>query len=204
MACRAVLLHYIAARAIYIKLVRNPDYWKPGRPSLDGIEHTIIPNRSTAILSFIAGKFDLTFPYEVTVPLLKDVRTQAPQAVCGTSSRPMPAPISWSTARRRPSTIPICGAHSRWRSTARALELYSFIDILAEGQGDIGGAMLPPPAGVWGMPADFLATIPGYGPDVAKNRAEAREIMPGSAMGPTSGSPSKSPRATSRPTATPP
>ena len=62
-----------------IKLVRNPDYWKPGRPYLDGIEYTIIPNRSTAILSFIAGKFDLTFPYEVTVPLLKDVRTQAPQ-----------------------------------------------------------------------------------------------------------------------------
>jgi ABC-type oligopeptide transport system substrate-binding subunit len=65
-----------------IKLVRNSDYWKPGRPYLDGIEYTIIPNRSTAILAFIAGKFDLTFPYEVTVPLLKDVRAQAPQAVC--------------------------------------------------------------------------------------------------------------------------
>ena len=32
----------------YIKLARNPDYWKPGRPYLDGIEFTIIPNRSTA------------------------------------------------------------------------------------------------------------------------------------------------------------
>jgi peptide/nickel transport system substrate-binding protein len=38
-----------------IKLVRNPDYWKPGRPYLDGIEYTIIPNRSIAILSFIAA-----------------------------------------------------------------------------------------------------------------------------------------------------
>jgi peptide/nickel transport system substrate-binding protein len=56
--------------------------WKPGRRYLDGIEYTIIPNRSTAILAFIAGTFDLTFPYEVTVPLLKDVRTQAPQSVC--------------------------------------------------------------------------------------------------------------------------
>src|ERR1700746_1243779 len=37
-----------------IKLTRNPDYWKPGRPYLDGIEFTIIPNRSTAILGFIA------------------------------------------------------------------------------------------------------------------------------------------------------
>src|SRR6266481_4322466 len=40
----------------YIKVARNPDYWKSGRPYLDGIEYTVIPNRSTAILSFIAGK----------------------------------------------------------------------------------------------------------------------------------------------------
>src|SRR5207244_11124047 len=56
-----------------IKVARNPDYWKPGRPYLDGIEYTIIPNRSTAILAFVAGKFDMTFPYEVSVPLVKDV-----------------------------------------------------------------------------------------------------------------------------------
>ncbi len=45
-----------------IKLASNPDYWKPGRPYLDGIEYTIMPNRSTAILAFVAGKFELTFP----------------------------------------------------------------------------------------------------------------------------------------------
>jgi peptide/nickel transport system substrate-binding protein len=65
-----------------IKLVRNADYWKPGRPYLDGVEYTIIPNRSTAILGFIAGKFDMTFPYEVTIPLLKDIQTQLPNAIC--------------------------------------------------------------------------------------------------------------------------
>src|SRR5690348_13868873 len=65
-----------------IKLVRNPEYWKPGRPYLDGVEYTIIPNRSTAILAFVAGKFDMTFPYEVTFPLLKDIKSQLPQAVC--------------------------------------------------------------------------------------------------------------------------
>ena len=26
----------------HIKVTRNPDYWKPGRPYLDGIEYTII------------------------------------------------------------------------------------------------------------------------------------------------------------------
>ena len=57
-----------------IKLVRNPDYLKKGLPHLDGIEFTIIPNRSTAILGFVAGKFDMTFPTEVSIPLLKDVK----------------------------------------------------------------------------------------------------------------------------------
>ena len=55
----------------YIKVAKNPDYWKPGRPYLDGIEYTIIPNRSTAILGFIAGQFDMTLPYSVTLPLVR-------------------------------------------------------------------------------------------------------------------------------------
>ena len=65
-----------------IKLARNPDYWNKGRPYLDGIEYTIIPNRSTAMLAFVAGKFDMTFPTEVSVALLKDITSQAPAAKC--------------------------------------------------------------------------------------------------------------------------
>ena len=37
--------------------------------------------------------------------------------------------------------------------------------------------MQPPPDGLWGMPPAMLQTLPGYGPDVAKNRAEARKLM---------------------------
>ncbi|MBV8507773.1 MAG: ABC transporter substrate-binding protein, partial [Alphaproteobacteria bacterium] len=154
-----------------IVVARNPDYWKKGRPYLDGIEYTIIPNRSTAILAFIAGKFDMTFPYEVTVPLIKDIKQQEPQAICDLA----PANNSLNLLINR-ATPPFDNADLR-RALALALDRKSFIDILAEGQGDIGGAMLPPPAGVWGMPADLLATVPGYGPDVAKNRAAARDIM---------------------------
>ena len=70
------------------------------------------------------------------------------------------------------------------RALSLSLDRKSFIDFLAEGQGDIGAAMQPPPAGVWGMPPEVLATIPGYGPDVAKNRAEARTIMERLGYGP--------------------
>src|SRR5215470_11989042 len=60
----------------HIKVVRNADYWKSGRPYLDGIEYTIAKNRSTAILAFVAGKYDLTFAGTVTIPLVKDVKSQ--------------------------------------------------------------------------------------------------------------------------------
>ena len=48
---------------------------------------------------------------------------------------------------------------------ALALDRKAFIDILFEGQADVGGTMQPPPEGVWGMPREMLETIPGYGPD---------------------------------------
>jgi len=60
---------------------------------------------------------------------------------------------------------------------ALSLDRPAFIDILTEGQGDIGGVMQPPPAGLWGMPPDMLQTLPGYGPNIQLNRADARQIM---------------------------
>ena len=60
----------------HIRVVRNPDYWKPGRPYLDGIETTIIPSVSTRLLAFVAGNFDTI---QLSIPQLKDLHAQAPQ-----------------------------------------------------------------------------------------------------------------------------
>ena len=43
---------------------------------------------------------------------------------------------------------------------------------------------MPPPEGVWGMPSDVLRQLPGYDPDVQKNRIEARKIMEQFGYGP--------------------
>ena len=95
-----------------IKLARNADYWKPGRPYLDGIEYTIIPDRSTRMLAFASGQFDMTFPTDVSVPLRRiSPRTRRRRtAPCG---RPASAPTSSSTATGRRSTIRRSAA--RWR-----------------------------------------------------------------------------------------
>jgi peptide/nickel transport system substrate-binding protein len=62
-----------------IKLIRNPDYFKKGLPHLDGIEFTIIPNRSTAILAFVAGKFDIAAQGHQDPGAERDMRCRADQ-----------------------------------------------------------------------------------------------------------------------------
>jgi len=161
-----------------IKVTRNPDYWKPGRPYLDGIEYTIIKNLSTAILAFVAGKFDMTFPYSVTEPLLHDVQNQMPQAICEMT----PIGVNRNLIVNR--QVPPFDSPELRRAMALSLDRKAFIDIVTEGKGDIGGVMQPPPEGLWGMPLDLLRALPGYDPDVRKNRAEAREIMKTLGYGP--------------------
>src|SRR5829696_6241067 len=65
-----------------VRVVKNPDYYKKGKPYLDAIEFKIVENRSTRILAFAAGDFDMTFPTDITVPLGRDLKQQAPKAVC--------------------------------------------------------------------------------------------------------------------------
>src|SRR4029077_9741203 len=70
------------------------------------------------------------------------------------------------------------------RAMSLTLDRKAFIDIITEGQGDIGGTMLPAPEGVWSMPPEMLKTLPGYDPDLAKNRAQARAIVQKLGYGP--------------------
>lgn len=153
-----------------LRMVRNPNYWKPGLPYLDAIEWTIIPNRSTAILAFVAGKFDLFFPYEISVPLVQDVKNQMPDAVCDVS------PLNVAANLLMNPVPPFDNIEVR-RAVAMAIDRQEFISTLTQGHGDSGGAMQPGPEGVWGMPAEMLRDLPGYGPDVAKSREEARKIL---------------------------
>src|SRR5262252_1381234 len=163
----------------YIRVTRNRDYWKPDRPYLDAIEYSITKNRSTAILAFAAGKYDLTFAGTVTIPLMRDVKSQVPDAVC---ELPQGGSVSVNLIINR--DVPPFDNPDLHRAMALSLDRKAFIDILSEGQGTVGGVLQPPPAGSWGMPRDVLETLPGYGPDVPKNRAEARQIMQQLGYGP--------------------
>jgi peptide/nickel transport system substrate-binding protein len=151
-----------------VTFARNSDYWKKGQPYLDGIEWKVIENRSTRILAFVAGEFDMTFNADVTVPLLKDVTSQAPKAICEL----VPTYVSTNLIIN-PKAAPFNDLKIR-KAMALALDRKAYIDILSGGKDDISGVMLPPPEGLWGMPPEQLQKLPGYAADVEKNRVEAR------------------------------
>src|SRR5438445_987470 len=161
-----------------IRVTKNRNYWKAGRPYLDGIEWTIIRDVSTRNLAFIAGKVDLYSPHNITIPILKDIKSQAPQAICEVA----PTNVNRTLIINRDKP-PFDNADLR-RAMSLTLDRKAFIDIITEGQGDIGGTMLPGPEGFWSMPPELLKTLPGYDPDVAKNRAEARKVVEKLGYGP--------------------
>ena len=161
-----------------VRLARNPDYFKPGKPHVDAIEFSIVPSRATAILGFVSGRYDMTAPYGVTIPLLKDVKAQMPKAMCETAA------MNNSTNLIVNRDLPPFDNPEIRRAMGLSIDRKSFIDIINDGQADTGGVMQPPPNGVWGLPREMYDAVPGYGPDVEKNRAEGRAIMQKLGYGP--------------------
>jgi peptide/nickel transport system substrate-binding protein len=63
------------------------------------------------------------------------------------------------------------------KAMSLAIDRKAFNTILMDGLALMGGAMLPKPAGEWGMPPEMVSSLTGYGPDTDSNIAQARGIM---------------------------
>lgn len=153
-----------------IRLVRNPDYWKKGLPYLDAVEWRIVPNRSTRLLAFTAGEFDMTQIADITVPLLKDIEAKSPKATC--SLQPTNVTTHMLVNPERP---PFDNPEVR-KAMLLAIDRQAFIDIISQGKNFLAVNMMAPPKGNWGMPKEELAKLVSYG-DPAVQRVQAQKIL---------------------------
>ena len=154
-----------------IRLVRNPDYWKKDRPYLDEITFRMIDSRATRMLAFSTGEFDITFPSDISIPLMKDVKARSPNAICEMTTSG--TQINLMVNRVNP---PFDNPEIR-KAMSLAIDRGAFNTLLMEGLGLMGGAMLPKPVGEWSMPPEMVAQLTGYGPDVEQNIGQAQAIM---------------------------
>jgi len=112
----------------YIKLAKNPDYWKPGQPYLDGIEYTIMREIASRNLASFATKFDVTSPYSVAMPRLKDFKGQVPQAISEITA------TNVSRTMLINANTPAFDKREPRQAMALSLDRQVFIDMLAGGQ----------------------------------------------------------------------
>ena len=158
-----------------IRLVKNPNYFKPGRPYLDGIDMPIIPSPSTRNLAFVAGDTDI---YTPSATLLAEVKAKRPDAVCEVG-------LSYAYTRLmiNRAVAPFNDLRIR-RAMALAIDRDAVVKVKGAGLDRLGGELMPPPEGAWGLDKSDLASIPGYAPDLEKRREEARKLMREAGYGP--------------------
>jgi peptide/nickel transport system substrate-binding protein len=65
-----------------MRLERNPDYWKKGLPYLRWHRVSHSPKPGDPNVGFVAGTVDMTYLTDVSVPLLRDIKQQDPEAHC--------------------------------------------------------------------------------------------------------------------------
>ncbi len=161
-----------------IRMERNKEYWREGRPYVDGIDIRIIGNRSTRLLAFSANEFDITFVADVTAPLVGDVMSRSPQATCEL----VPSGVSTNLLVNREKP-PFDNPKLREAMTL-ALDRDAMIKIVTAGKASISGAMMAEPEGNWGMPQAKLMSFPQYAGTPEERREKARKIMQDLGYGP--------------------
>jgi len=161
-----------------VLLEKNPDYWLKGRPYLDGIRFIIIKSRPARMAALTVGQVDFSFPNDMTANTRDQIKTAVPgiriqeQANNGTDNLLI-------NTKRPPFDNPKVR-----QALNLALDRTAFITSMYQGVALKGGLMIPPPYGVWGLPAARVDKLPGYG-DPAKNLAQARSIMQSLGYGPS-------------------
>jgi peptide/nickel transport system substrate-binding protein len=153
----------------YLEYVKNPDYFVKGRPYLDGLKFVFIKDRSTQIAALQAGQLDLAGS-GWNKANADTAKQGAPHLVVieGDSGVNDNLLVNFKKA-------PFNDARVRLAINL-ALDRKAYLAGPRQGAATLGGAMLPRPAGVWGLPAEDVAKLPGMG-DPAKQKAEAKKIL---------------------------
>lgn len=152
---------------ISIDLERNPNYFIPERPYLDGIRFYVIPDRNAA------------FNYTRTGELLLLDNITTSEANTALSDFPDRVNVQ-KTQSYTFASLMINGDVAPWndirvrKAVSLAIDRREALQVLRDGAGAIGGFM---PPGPWQLPLDQLETIPGYYTDISASREEARQLL---------------------------
>jgi peptide/nickel transport system substrate-binding protein len=160
-----------------VELERNPDYFVPGRPYLDGIRFPIITERGTRLAALQTGRLDVSQPLEMTKTMAETLKQGAPSLVVSVVGQNGSDNVVLNH-KRAPFDNPLVR-----RAINLALDRHAYVKGVRHNGAVVGAALMPPPQGTWGLPDKELRTLAGYR-DAARDKAEARKLLAEAGYGP--------------------
>jgi peptide/nickel transport system substrate-binding protein len=149
---------------------RNPHYWKPGLPHIDGYQAVVMADLTKIFASFRARQLTMTGIGRHLEPPEADIlQKNFPDAVVALGPR-----AGWDTFAMNLSRPPFTDPRVR-KAVALATDREKLIEIAAEGWGVPGGYIGPHTP--YGLPLEELKQYPQFGEDMARRQAEAKRLL---------------------------
>jgi peptide/nickel transport system substrate-binding protein len=164
-------------RGQLVELERNPDYFVPDRPYLNGIRYTIIRERGTRLAALEAGRLDAYMPLDMTRAMADAAKAAAPTLVI-TEIGQNGSDNVLLNHKRAPFDNPLVR-----RAVNFALDRRSYVKSVRQDGAVVGAALMPKPLGFWGLPEADLRALAGYR-DPARDKAEAKRLLAEAGYGP--------------------
>jgi peptide/nickel transport system substrate-binding protein len=165
------------ARGQFVLLERNPDYFVPGRPYLDGIRYPIVTERSTRLAALQSGQLDAAMPLEMTKTMAATVKQAAPSLVVAETGQ-----IGSDNVIMHHKKPPFDNVNVR-RAVSLAMDRKAFVQGVRHGGAVIGTTVMPRPFGAWSLPEKDVLALPGYRAST-QDKAEARRLLAEAGFGP--------------------
>jgi len=164
-------------RGQYVDLERNPDYFVPNRPYLDGIRYLIIGERGTRLAALQAGRLDAFVPLEMTKAMADTVKKAAPALVVSETGQLGSDNVVIN--HKRP---PFDKLEVR-QAVSLAMDRDASALGVRHGGAVVGATFMPKPYGSWAIADKDLRALPGYR-GAAVDKPEAKRLLAAAGYGP--------------------
>jgi peptide/nickel transport system substrate-binding protein len=149
---------------------RNPTYWKPGVPHIDGYQALVMADLTRIFASFRARQLTMTgIGRHLEKPEADVLNRDFPDAVVAIGPR-----AGWDSFVMHHGKPPFNDPRVR-KAVALATDREKMIEIGAEGWGVLGGYIGPHTP--YGLPPEELKRYPQFGDDMATRQAEAKRLL---------------------------
>ncbi len=150
-------------RGVSIEVVKNPDYWKQGKPYLDGIKYYVIPDEGTRVAALRAGQILICggCGAQNVDKVVQEMGGKVQLQTKGGGGIPH---LTLNTAKPPFDNVKVRQAinYAINRTDLSKITL-----------SNVRGTFPDP----WGLPPEELAKMPGYNTDQAANVAKAKQLL---------------------------